>query len=72
MARAGSRPRGYSTAARGMWSAVASAAVRGWGDAGKAPQMLWVLRTTSPTTATLALWAFNRKRRSYDVLNLVA
>ena len=59
--------------APGMWSAVASAAVRDVGDGGKALKRRdSETDITQATTATLALWAFNRKRRSYDVLKSVA
>ena len=53
--------------APGMWHAVARAETRDIGDGGKA----WSRRDSesdiTPITAgTLALWALNRKRRSYD------
>lgn len=51
-----------------LWSAIASAQTRDIGDGGRG----WSRRTseddiTPVTAATLAYWALNKKRRSYDV-----
>lgn len=56
-----------------MWQAVASAETRDIGDGGRG----WSRRDsgtdiTPITAATLAYWALNKKRRSYNVLNSVA
>lgn len=58
--------------APGMWQAVAQAETRDVGDGGRA----WSRRDsdsdiTPVTSATLALWALNRKRRNYDPLKSV-
>jgi hypothetical protein len=56
-----------------MWASVASAETRDVGDGGRA----WCRRDsdsdiTPVTTATLALWALNKHRRSYDPVRSVA
>lgn len=56
-----------------LWSAIASAETRDIGDGGRG----WSRRTseddiTPVTAATLAYWALNKKRRSYDLRKSVA
>jgi hypothetical protein len=58
--------------APGLWSSVASAETRDVGDGGRA----WSRRDsasdiTPVSSGTLALWALNARRRSYDPLNSV-
>lgn len=58
--------------APGMWQAVATAETRDVGDGGRA----WCRRDSTAditpiTAATLAYWALNRKRRSYDPLKSI-
>jgi hypothetical protein len=60
-------------AAPALWSAIASAQTRDIGDGGRG----WSRRTseddiTPITSATLAYWALNKKRRSYDIRKSVA
>jgi hypothetical protein len=55
-----------------MWQAVAQAETRDVGDGGRA----WSRRDsdsdiTPITSGTLALWALNRKRHSYDPMKSV-
>lgn len=56
-----------------LWSAIASAETRDIGDGGRG----WSRRNseddiTPVTAATLAYWALNKKRRSYDIRKSVA
>lgn len=58
--------------APGLWAAVASADTREIGDGGRG----WSRRTsesdiTPVTAATLARWALNKKRRSYDPMRSI-
>ena len=58
--------------APGLRSAVATATTRDVGDGGKALKRRDAETDITPvTTATLALWALNKKRRSYDPLRSV-
>jgi hypothetical protein len=58
--------------APGLWSAIATAETREIGDGGRG----WSRRNsetdiTPITAATLALWALNKKRRSYNPMNSI-
>ncbi len=56
-----------------MWTAIASATTRDVGDGGKALKRRDSDSDITPaTTPTLAHWALNKKRRSYDPLRSVA
>lgn len=59
--------------APGLWASVASAETRVVGDGGRA----WCRRDsesdiTPVTSATLALWAMNKRRRNYDPVKSIA